>query len=39
LQPAKLQQARAYTAMAKIGEGDPRWIVSVREDGTNVNQW
>eukprot|EP00775_Hariotina_reticulata_P000610 gene610-898_t len=25
--------------MAKIGEGDPRWIVNVREDGTNVNQW
>jgi len=25
--------------MAKIGEGDPRWIVEAREDGKNVNQW
>jgi len=25
--------------MAKVGEGDPRWIVTNREDGTNVNQW
>jgi len=25
--------------MAKVGEGDPRWIVANREDGTNVNQW
>ena len=25
--------------MAKIGEGDPRWIVSERQDGRNVNQW
>eukprot|EP00993_Chasmostoma_nieuportense_P001836 NODE_2682_length_1120_cov_141.960725_g2560_i0.p1 GENE.NODE_2682_length_1120_cov_141.960725_g2560_i0~~NODE_2682_length_1120_cov_141.960725_g2560_i0.p1 ORF type:complete len:322 (-),score=79.74 NODE_2682_length_1120_cov_141.960725_g2560_i0:94-1059(-) len=25
--------------MAKYGEGDPRWIVSDREDGQNVNAW
>jgi len=25
--------------MAKVGEGDERWIVSDRADGTNVNQW
>merc|ERR1712195_418393 len=25
--------------MAKIGEGDPRWIVEQRADGANVNGW
>eukprot|EP01100_Stratorugosa_tubuloviscum_P015088 TRINITY_DN846_c0_g1_i6.p1 TRINITY_DN846_c0_g1~~TRINITY_DN846_c0_g1_i6.p1 ORF type:complete len:320 (-),score=132.53 TRINITY_DN846_c0_g1_i6:107-1066(-) len=25
--------------MAKFGEGDPRWVVSDRSDGTNVNNW
>lgn len=25
--------------MAKVGEGDPRWIVQGRADGTNVNNW
>ena len=25
--------------MAKVGEGDPRWIVSDRDDGQNVGQW
>ena len=25
--------------MARVGEGDPRWIVNEREDGSNVNQW
>eukprot|EP00998_Keelungia_sp_KM082_P005721 NODE_2021_length_1156_cov_59.195335_g2004_i0.p1 GENE.NODE_2021_length_1156_cov_59.195335_g2004_i0~~NODE_2021_length_1156_cov_59.195335_g2004_i0.p1 ORF type:complete len:336 (+),score=56.62 NODE_2021_length_1156_cov_59.195335_g2004_i0:108-1115(+) len=25
--------------MAKIGEGDPRWIVNERSDGANVNSW
>eukprot|EP00192_Tetraselmis_astigmatica_P011129 CAMPEP_0117666788 /NCGR_PEP_ID=MMETSP0804-20121206/10577_1 /TAXON_ID=1074897 /ORGANISM="Tetraselmis astigmatica, Strain CCMP880" /LENGTH=349 /DNA_ID=CAMNT_0005474385 /DNA_START=93 /DNA_END=1142 /DNA_ORIENTATION=- len=25
--------------MAKLGEGDTRWIVSERADGTNVNNW
>ncbi|KAL6072767.1 AHA1, activator of heat shock 90kDa protein ATPase [Balamuthia mandrillaris] len=25
--------------MAKVGEGDPRWIVAERTDGTNVNNW
>jgi activator of HSP90 ATPase len=25
--------------MAKIGEGDPRWVVKDRDDGTNVNGW
>eukprot|EP01023_Acetabularia_acetabulum_P021638 TRINITY_DN2139_c0_g1_i3.p1 TRINITY_DN2139_c0_g1~~TRINITY_DN2139_c0_g1_i3.p1 ORF type:complete len:187 (-),score=25.05 TRINITY_DN2139_c0_g1_i3:315-875(-) len=25
--------------MAKWGEGDPRWLVSQREDGKNVNSW
>mmetsp|Transcript_29423 Transcript_29423/g.47519 ORF Transcript_29423/g.47519 Transcript_29423/m.47519 type:complete len:371 (-) Transcript_29423:688-1800(-) len=25
--------------MAKIGEGDPRWIVKERADGQNVNNW
>ena len=26
-------------AMAKVGEGDPRWLVSDRTDGRNVNGW
>jgi activator of HSP90 ATPase len=25
--------------MAKLGEGDERWIVSERDDGANVNNW
>jgi len=25
--------------MAKVGEGDPRWIVDERQDGRNVNSW
>mmetsp|Transcript_39707 Transcript_39707/g.98261 ORF Transcript_39707/g.98261 Transcript_39707/m.98261 type:complete len:362 (-) Transcript_39707:259-1344(-) len=25
--------------MAKVGEGDERWIVAEREDGSNVNGW
>lgn len=25
--------------MARVGEGDPRWIVSQRDDGKNVNSW
>lgn len=25
--------------MAKWGEGDPRWLVESREDGSNVNRW
>lgn len=25
--------------MAKVGEGDSRWIVKEREDGKNVNNW
>lgn len=25
--------------MARIGEGDSRWIVKERQDGTNVNAW
>jgi activator of HSP90 ATPase len=25
--------------MAKVGEGDPRWVVQSREDGKNVNNW
>ena len=25
--------------MAKVGEGDARWIVADRADGTNVNAW
>ena len=25
--------------MAKLGEGDQRWIVKEREDGANVNNW
>jgi activator of HSP90 ATPase len=25
--------------MAKVGEGDARWIVQEREDGTNVHGW
>jgi len=25
--------------MALIGQGDPRWIVANRDDGTNVNNW
>eukprot|EP00668_Euglena_longa_P047350 GGOE01063200.1.p1 GENE.GGOE01063200.1~~GGOE01063200.1.p1 ORF type:complete len:326 (-),score=63.22 GGOE01063200.1:352-1329(-) len=25
--------------MAKVGEGDPRWIVADRADGKNVNSW
>jgi hypothetical protein len=30
---------RGRAAMAKWGQGDPRWIVEEREDGTNVNNW
>ncbi|KAK1864031.1 hypothetical protein I4F81_006582 [Pyropia yezoensis] len=26
-------------AMAKVGEGDPRWVVADRPDGKNVNAW
>ena len=25
--------------MARVGEGDPRWIVNERSDGSNVNSW
>lgn len=25
--------------MAKLGEGDPRWLVEERSDGANVNNW
>ena len=25
--------------MAKVGEGDARWIVADRADGANVNAW
>lgn len=25
--------------MAKLGEGDPRWIVEERADAKNVNNW
>lgn len=25
--------------MAKMGEGDPRWLVQERDDGVNVNNW
>eukprot|EP01007_Sphenomonas_quadrangularis_P003582 NODE_737_length_1214_cov_12.647210_g591_i0.p1 GENE.NODE_737_length_1214_cov_12.647210_g591_i0~~NODE_737_length_1214_cov_12.647210_g591_i0.p1 ORF type:complete len:297 (-),score=37.51 NODE_737_length_1214_cov_12.647210_g591_i0:276-1166(-) len=25
--------------MARVGEGDPRWIVADRHDGKNVNNW
>mmetsp|Transcript_8564 Transcript_8564/g.14726 ORF Transcript_8564/g.14726 Transcript_8564/m.14726 type:complete len:194 (+) Transcript_8564:175-756(+) len=25
--------------MARLGEGDPRWIVTARDDGHNVNGW
>ena len=25
--------------MAKLGEGDARWIVRERDDGANVNGW
>eukprot|EP00741_Cyanophora_paradoxa_P009367 tig00000144_g9073.t1 len=25
--------------MARVGEGDPRWIVNERQDGANVNNW
>jgi hypothetical protein len=25
--------------MAKWGEGDSRWIVDERRDGTNINGW
>jgi len=25
--------------MAKVGEGDPRWVVQSRDDGKNVNNW
>jgi len=25
--------------MAKVGEGDPRWVVADRADGKNVNAW
>ena len=29
----------ASTANGQVGEGDERWIVKEREDGTNVNGW
>ena len=32
-------RARQLPQMAKWGEGDPRWIVEDRTDGTNVNNW
>ena len=25
--------------MARVGEGDPRWLVAERTDGRNVNGW
>jgi hypothetical protein len=25
--------------MARLGEGDPRWLVTDRQDGRNVNAW
>ena len=30
---------RAADNMAKLGEGDERWIVKEREDGANCNNW
>merc|ERR1711963_277059 len=30
---------KTWEAMAKWGEGDPRWIVEERPDATNVNNW
>lgn len=45
--PREIEQERVqiekaslcFVAMAKIGENDPRWIVSDRQDGKNVNSW
>ena len=28
-----------YINMAKLGEGDARWIVEERKDGANVHNW
>ena len=40
LLPLDLFPLRSKTLnMAKIGEGDGRWIVKEREDGANVNGW
>ena len=36
-QREKRQQERED--MAKLGEGDDRWIVKERDDGANVNNW
>ncbi|XDB55327.1 hypothetical protein AB1E18_008793 [Capra hircus] len=37
--PCSPPRPRRHAAMAKWGQGDPRWIVEEREDGTNVNNW
>ena len=34
-----VQSAHAHAGMAKLGEGDERWIVKEREDGRNCNNW
>jgi len=33
------KKAPSRITMAKVGEGDPRWVVQSREDGKNVNNW
>ena len=35
----KASRSALESPMAKLGEGDERWIVKEREDGTNVNGW
>uniref|UniRef100_A0A4W2CBD7 Activator of Hsp90 ATPase AHSA1-like N-terminal domain-containing protein n=1 Tax=Bos indicus x Bos taurus TaxID=30522 RepID=A0A4W2CBD7_BOBOX len=37
--PCSPPRPRRHADMAKWGQGDPRWIVEEREDGTNVNNW
>lgn len=35
----KKRKKERVLRMAKLGEEDPRWIVSDRPDGTNINGW
>ena len=39
LEETLLDRATDVKSMAKWGEGDPRWLVSERDDGANVNGW
>lgn len=36
---ARIERCVELCSMAKLGQGDARWIVDEREDGTNVHGW